>query len=198
MKDTETECPEEIDLHDHTASKWHSCCLVTKSCLTLCHPMHCSMPGFPVLHYFLGSKGVCSKLMSIESVMLSTISSSVAPFSSCPQSFPASRSFPKGLSRVFSSPTIQEQFSHLYMNTGKTIALTIWNFVSKVMSLLFNMLSRFVIIFLPRSKHLLILWLQSPSTVILEPKIIKYVTVFTFSPSICHEVMRLDTMILVF
>ena len=90
------------------------------------------------------------------------------------------------------------QLSHLYMTTGKTIALTIWTFVGKVMSLLFNMLSRFVIAFLPRSKRLLISWLQSPSTVISEPKKIKSVTISTFSPSICLEVMRLDAMILVF
>ena len=84
------------------------------------------------------------------------------------------------------------------MTTGKKIALTIWNFISKVMSLLFNTLSRFVIAFLPRSKGLLISWLQSPSAVILEPKKIKPVTVSIFSPSICDEVMGLDAMILVF
>ena len=88
--------------------------------------------------------------------------------------------------------------SHPYMTTAKTIALTIWTFAGKVMSLLFNMLSRFVIAFLPRSKCLLISWLQSPFTVILEPKKIKYVTVSTFSPSICYEVMGPDAMILVF
>ena len=155
------------------------------------------------------------KLMSIESVMLSTISSSVVPFSSCPQSLPASGSFPisqlftwrgqsirvsasasvlprntqdwsplgwtgwislqsKGLSRVFSNTTVQKhqffgasfftvQLSHPYMTTGKTIALTRRTFVGKIMSLLFNMLSRLVITFLPRSKCLLISWLQSPS-----------------------------------
>ena len=79
--------------------------------------------------------------------------------------------------------------SHLYMATGKTIALTIWIFVSKVISLLFNMLSKFVISFLPKSKHLLISHLQSWSTVILEPKKIKSTTVSTFSLSICHEVI---------
>ena len=84
------------------------------------------------------------------------------------------------------------------MTTGKTIALTRRTFVDKVMSPLFNMLSRLVITFLPRSKHLLISWLQSPSAVILEPKKIKSVTVYIVSPSICHEVMRLDAMILVF
>ena len=84
------------------------------------------------------------------------------------------------------------------MTTGKTIALTRRTFVGKVMSLLFNMLSRLVIAFLLRSKHLLISWLQSSSAVILEPKKIKSLTVSTVSPSICHEVMGPDAMILVF
>ena len=90
------------------------------------------------------------------------------------------------------------QFSDLYMTIRETIALTIQTFVSKVMSLLFNMLLRFFIAFLPRSKHLFTSWLQKPSTVILEPKKIKSASVSTFSPSICHEVMGLDAMILVF
>ena len=90
------------------------------------------------------------------------------------------------------------QLSHPYITTEKTIALTIVTFVGKVMSLLFNMLPRLIIIFLPRSKHLLTLWLQSPTTVILEPKKIKSVTAPTFSLSICHEVMGPDAMILVF
>ena len=87
------------------------------------------------------------------------------------------------------------QLSHPYMTTGKTIALTRQTFVGNVMSLFFNMLSRSVIAFLPRSNHLLISWLQSPSAVILEPKKIKSVTVFMISPSICHEVMGPDAMI---
>ena len=90
------------------------------------------------------------------------------------------------------------QLSHPYMTTGKTIALTRRTFVGKVMSLIFNMLSRLVIAFLPWSKRLLISWLQSPSAVILEPKKRKSVTVSIVSPSICHEVMGLDAMILVF
>ena len=90
------------------------------------------------------------------------------------------------------------QHLHPYMTTGKTIALTRRAFVGKVMILLLNMLSRLVIAFLPRSKRLLISWLQSPSAVILEPKKVKSVTVSTVSPSICHEVMGLDAMILVF
>ena len=90
------------------------------------------------------------------------------------------------------------QISHLYMTTGKTIALTRWPFLSKVMSLLFNMLSRLVITSFPRRKSLLISWLQSISAVILEPKKIKSVTVSIVSPYICLEVMGPDAMILVF
>ena len=115
----------------------------------------------------------------------------------------------KGLSRVFSNTTVQKhqlfgaqlslvQLAHPYMTTGKTIALTRWTFVGKVMSLLFKMLSRLVITFLPRSKCLLISRLQSPSALILEPQRIKSVTVYTVSPSICYEVMELDAMILVY
>ena len=100
------------------------------------------------------------------------------------------------------------QLSHPYMTTGKTIALTRWTFIGKVMSLLFNMLSRLVITFLSRNKLLFSLlsckdgfcvsWLKSPSSVILEPQNIKSVTVSTVSPSICHEVMGPDAMIFVF
>ena len=90
------------------------------------------------------------------------------------------------------------QVSHPYMTTGKTIPLTIWAFVSKVMSLLFNTQSIFVIAFLPRSKRLLISWLQSRFTVVFQPEKRKSVTSFTFSHSICQETMRLDAMILVF
>ena len=90
------------------------------------------------------------------------------------------------------------QLAHPYMTTGKTIVLTRWTFVGKVMSLLFNVLSMLVISILPRSKHLLISWLQSPSAVILEPPKIKSDTVSTVSPSISHEVMGPDAMILVF
>ena len=90
------------------------------------------------------------------------------------------------------------QLSHLYMTFGKTIALTRWTFVGKIMSLLFNMLSISVIAFLPRRNHLLISWLQSPPAVILEPQKIKSVTVSIVSPWICHEVMGPDAMILVF
>ena len=90
------------------------------------------------------------------------------------------------------------QLSHPYMTTGKTIVLTICTFVGKIMSLLFNILPRLVIVFLPRSKCLLISWLQPPSAVILEPKKIKSVTVSIASPSVCHEVMGRDAMIFIF
>ena len=90
------------------------------------------------------------------------------------------------------------QLSYPYVTTGNTIALTRWTFVGKVVSLLFNMLSSLVISFLPRSNHLLISWLQSPSAVILEPPKIKSATVSSVSTFICHEVMGLDAMILVF
>ena len=112
----------------------------------------------------------------------------------------------KGLSRVFPYTTVQKhQFfgaqlssqsnSHIQMTTGKTIALTRWTFVGKVMSLCFNMLSRLVITFFPKSKRLLSSWLQSPSAVILEPQKIKADTVSTLYPSISHEVMEPDAMI---
>ena len=116
----------------------------------------------------------------------------------------------QGFSRVFYSTTVQKhqilqhsaffivQLSHPYMTTGKTTALTRWTFVGKVLSLLFNMLSRLVIAFLPSSKHLLISWIQLPSAVILEPPKIKSATVSTVSPSICHEVMGLHAKIFVF
>ena len=112
----------------------------------------------------------------------------------------------KELSRVFSNTTVQKhqffgaqlsfrvQLSHPYMTTEKTITLTRRTFVGKVMSLLFNMLSRLVITFLPRSNHLLISWLQSPSAVILEPKKIKSVTISIVSTCLCHEVMGPDAM----
>ena len=90
------------------------------------------------------------------------------------------------------------QLSHPFMTTGKTIALISWTFVGKVMSLLFSMLSRFVIAFLLRSKYLLISWLELPSEMILEPKKIKSLTDSIVSPSICLEVMGPDAMILVF
>ena len=212
----------------------------------MCDPMDCRTSGFPV-HYQLReiTQNSCPSYRWCHP----TISSSVVPFTSCLQSFPASGSFPmsqfftsdgqsigvsasvsvlpmniqdwfslgltgrislqsKGLSRVLSDTTVQiinslvlsflyTPLSHPYMTT-KIIALTRQIFVGKVMSLLFTILSRLVIAVLPRSKNLLISWLQSPSAVILEPKKINSVTVSIVSPSICHEVMGPVAMILVF
>ena len=99
---------------------------------------------------------------------------------------------------LWHSAFLMVQLSHPYMTTRKTIALTRQSFVGKIMSLIFNMLSRLVIAFLPRSKSLLISWLQSPFAVILEPPKIKFVIISIVSPSICHELMRLDAMIFIF
>ena len=194
--------------------------------------------------------GVYPNLCPMSQWCHPTISSSLIPFSSRLQSFPASGSLPVSALRImwpkywsFSfkiSPSSEHpglisfridwldllavqrtlksllqhhsskasilqcsafftvQLSHPYMATGKTIALTRQTFVNRVMSLLFNMLSRLVITLPPRSMHLLISWLQSPSAVIWEPRKIKSATVSTVSPSICHEVMGPDAMILVF
>ena len=162
--------------------------------------------------------------MSIKSVTPSNHFIVCHPLLLLPQSLPASESFPMswlfasggqsiGASVLVFPMNIQDWFplwltglislqfkglSHPYMTTGKAIALTIQTFVGKVMSLLFNILSRWVIAFLPRSKCLLVSWLQSLSTVFLEPQKITSVTVSTSSPSVCHEVMGLDAMILVF
>ena len=218
---------------------------VTQSCLTLWDPhelQHARLPSLSPM------PRACSNSCPWSRWCHPTISSSVIPFSSRLQSFPASGSFQlsqffasggqsigvsaspsvlpmniqdwfplgltgwislksKGLSRVFSNTTVQKasilqhsaffivQLSHPYMTTGKTIALTRRTFVGKVMSLCFNMLSRLVIAFLPRSRHLLISWLQLPSAVILEPQKIKFVIVST---PISHEMMGSDAMILVF
>ena len=99
---------------------------------------------------------------------------------------------------LWCSAFFRVQLSYPYMTAGKTIALNRWTFVGKVMSLLFNMLSNLLIVFLPRSKRLLISWLQLPSAVILALKKIKSVTVFIVSPSICHEVMAWDILIFIF
>ena len=124
------------------------------------------------------------RLMSMESVMPSNHLTLCHPLLQ-PSIFPSIR--------VFSSESalhIRWPLSHPYIATGQTIALTRQTFVDKVISLLFNMLSRLVITFLPRSKYFLISWLQSPSAVILEPKKINSVSVYVVSPSICHRVMR--------
>ena len=216
---------------------------VAQSCLTLCNPMDCSTPGFPV-HLQLPEVAQTHIHWVGDAIQSSHPLSSPSPAFN----FPSIRVFsnesvlwimwPKYWSFSFSiSPSneysglisfrmdwldllaVQEilksllqhhsskalvlqhlalfmvQLSHPYMTTGKTIALNRWIFVGNVTSLLFNVVSRFVIVFLPRSKHLLISWLQSPSAVILEPKKIKSFTVSTVSLSICHKVMGWDAMI---
>ena len=220
------------------------CCYsVAKSCLTL-QPHGLQHARLPCLS---PTSRACSNSCPSRQWCHPIISSSVFPFSSCLQSFPASGSFPmslfftlgdqsigasasasvllmniqgwfplgltglisllsKGLSRIFSNTTIQRHHSLALSLYGPTLTsihdywkikvLTIQTFVGKVMSLLYNMLSRLVIAFLLRSKCLLISWLQSLSTVILEPRKIKSVTVSIFSPSICYEIMGLDAMIL--
>ena len=198
--------------------------------------MNHSTPGLPVHHHL--PEFTQSHVYRVSDAIQPSLSS-VVSFFSCPQSLPASESFPmsqlftwgsqstgvsasasvlpmntqdwsplgwtgwislqsKELSRVFSNTTVQKhqffgaqaffsvQLSHPYMTSGKTIAFIRWTFVGKVISLLFKMLSRLVITFLPRSKCLLISWLQSPSTVILEPRRIKSATVSIVSPSICY------------
>ena len=159
-----------------TVCKFCCCCSAAQSWLTLCDSMDCSMPGFPVLHYLQEFAQTQRPLRLKSFLQYHSLKTSI----------------------LLCSAFIV-QLSYPYMTTGKTTALTIWTFVGKVMSLLFNILSRFVIAFLPRSKCVLILWLQSPSAVILEPKKIKSFTVFPlFSPSMCHEMMGPDAMILVF
>ena len=216
------------------------CFSVTKSCLTLCNSMGCSMPACVS---FTISQSL-PKLMCIELIMpsnclilyhllllLPSIFHSIRVFSNesaaC-VTWPKYWSFSfiispsnkyselisfrinwfdlavertaKSLPQHHSSKALvllhsaffMFQLSYPYMSTGKTIALTIQTFVHKVMSLLFNTLYRFLLAFLPRSKHPLILWLQAPSAVILELKKIKSVSVSTFTPSVCHEVIGLD------
>ena len=176
--------------------------------LILCHPL--LLPSvFPSIRVFSNELSLCIRWSKYWS-----FSFNISPSKITQDWFPFGLTglislLSKGLSRVSQqhhhlktsilccSAFFMVQLSHLYTTTGKTLALTIQIIVSKVMSLLFNMLSRFVIAFLPRSKHLLISWLQFPSAVILEPKKIKSVTVFTVSPSIYHEVIGLDAMIFV-
>ena len=170
--------------------------------LILCCPLLLlpSMP--PSIRVFSNESNLCMKWPKYWSFSFSISPSNVYPGLS---SFRMGTGWislqSKGLSRVFSNTTVQKhqffgaqaffsvQLSHPYMTSGKTIAFIRWTFVGKVISLLFKMLSRLVITFLPRSKCLLISWLQSPSTVILEPRRIKSATVSIVSPSICHEVM---------
>ena len=178
---------------------------VSQSCPTLCNPMNPSMLGLPVHESTL-----CMRWPKYRS-----FSFSISPSNEHPGLISFRMDW---LDLLIVQGTLKcllqhhnskasilwclaffiVQLSHPYMTTGKTIALSRQTFVGKVMSLLFNMLSRLVITFLPSSKHLLISWLQSPSSVILELQKIKSLTVSIVSPSICHEVMGPDAMNLVF
>ena len=149
---------------------------VAQSCPTLSNPVDCSLPGSSIHGIFQ------ARVLEWGAIAFSSLFQ-----------YHSSKA-----SILWHSAFFMVQLSHPCMTTGKTIALTRWTFVGKVISLLFNMLSRLVITFLPRSKNLSISWLQSPSAVILEPRKIKFVTVSIVYPSLSHEVMELDAMIIVF
>ena len=178
--------------------------------LILCHPLLLLLSVFPSIRVFSSESVLCirwPKYWSFNfSISLSNEYSESISFRMDWLDLLAVQGTLKSLPQHHSSKAsilhhsafFMVQLSHAYMTTRKTIALTLWTFVGKVMSLLFNTLSRFVITFLPRSKRLLISLLQSWSTVILEPRKRKSVIVSTFSPSVCQEVMGLDAMILVF
>ena len=178
--------------------------------LTLCHPLLLLPSVFPNIRVFSNESALCIRWPKYWSfsfnISLSIEHSGLISFKMDWLDFLAVQGTPKNLlqhqswkaSILRHSVFFIVQLSHPYMTTGKTIALTRRTLVDKVISLLFNMLSKLVITFLPRSKCLLISWLQLPSAVILEPKTIKSATVSTVSPSICHEVMGPDAMIFVF
>ena len=160
--------------------------------LTLCRPLILLPPIFPTLGPFqmsqLFTSGSQSTGVSASTSVLPMNTQDWCPCS--PRDSQESSPTPSSKASIlWRSAFFIVQLSHPYRTTGKAITLTRWTFVGKVMSLLFNMLSRWVITFLPRSKRLLISWLQPPSAVILEPPKIKSDTVSTVSPSICHEVM---------
>ena len=167
--------------------------------LILCHPLLFLLSIFPSIRVFSNKSVICITWPKYCGLSFSISSSSeYSGLFSCRigcVDFLAVQGTLKSLlqghnlkaSVLLCSAFFTVQLSHLYMTIGKTIALTIWALVSKMMSLFFNMLSRFVLAFLPRSKCLFISWLQSPFSVILEPNKRKSVTVSTFSPSIYHE-----------
>ena len=178
--------------------------------LTLCHPLLLPPSIFPNIRVFFYESVLCGRWPKHCSFSFSNSPynehSGLISFRMDWLDLLVAQGTPKSLLQHHSSKAsilrcsafFIVQPSHPYVTTGKTVALTRWTFVGKVMSLLFNMLPRWVITFLPRSKHLLISWLQSPSSVILEPQKINSLTASIVSPSICHEVMGPDAMILVF
>ena len=184
--------------------------VMPSSHLILCHPLLLLPSIFPTIRVFSNESALCIKwpkywsfsfnispsndhpgLISfrMDGLDLLAAQGTLKSFLQCHSS---------KLSILWHSAFFRVQLLHPYMTTGKTIALTRWTFVDKVISLLFTMLSRLVITFLPRSKCLLISWLQSPSAVILEPKKSKLAAISIVSPCICYEVMGPDAMILVF
>ena len=178
--------------------------------LILCRPLFLLLPIPPIIRVFCNESILCMSWPKYWSFSFSIIPSKEHPglisFTMDWLDLIAVQGTLKSLLQHHSSKVsilqcsafFTVQLSHPYMTTGKTIALTRWTFVGKVMSLLLNMLSRLVTTFLSRSKHLLISWLHSPSAVILEPQNIKSDNVSTVSPSISHEVMGPDAMIFVF
>ena len=178
--------------------------------LILCHPLLLLPSIFPNIRVFSNESGLCIRWPKYLSLSFNVSPSNEHPGLICFRmdwlDLLAVQGTRKSLlqhdsskaSILLLSAFYIVELSHPFMTTRKTIALTRQTFVDKVMSLLFNMLSRFVITFLPRSKHLLISWLQSPAAVILEPPKITSATVSNISQSICHEVMGPDPMILVF
>ena len=178
--------------------------------LILCHPLLLLPSIFPNIRVFSNESGLCIRWPKYLSLSFNVSPSNEHPGLICFRmdwlDLLAVQGTRKSLlqhdsskaSILLLSAFFIVELSHPFMTTRKTIALTRQTFVDKVMSLLFNMLSRFVITFLPRSKHLLISWLQSPAAVILEPPKITSATVSNISQSICHEVMGPDAMILVF
>ena len=184
--------------------------VMPSNCLILCHPILLPTSIFSSIRVFSYESVLrirCSKYWSFSfSISLSNEYSGLISFRMDWLYLLAVQGTLKSLLQHHSSKAsifqhsafFIVQLSYPYMTTGKTIALTRWTVVRKVISLLFNMLSKLVVTFLPRSKHLVISWLQSPREVILEPPKIKSVTVSNVSPSICHEVMGPDAMILVF
>ena len=200
--------------HTRLPSPWPTPCACSSSCpLTQCYhptispsvvPLSSCLQSFPASGYFLMSQLFPSGSQNIGA----SASASVLPMN-------IQDWFPLGLTGLISlqsmglSSLLQHHswktsilwysaFSHLYMTNGKTILLTVWTLIGKVLSLLFNVQSRFETDLLPRSKYLLISWLQSPSAVILEPQKIKSVTFSIVSPSIYHEVIGLDAMIFIY
>ena len=182
--------PESTQTHVH----WS---VMPSSRLIFCHPLLLLLPIPPSIRVFSNESVFASGGQSIGvSASTSVLPMNIQdwfPLGSTGWISSQSKGFSSLLQHHSSKASILQcsaffivQLSHPYMTTRKTIALTRWTFVGKVMSVLFNMLSRLVIAFLPRSKHLLNSWLQSPSAVILEPQKIKFDTVSTVSPSICH------------